>query len=183
MVAAGSPKISPQMKFPGSLRKLGTSWNLERGKKINLSSFWVLLVRIPLLVSASIATMPLESELGIQLTEGEGSSASDGDIAFIRRGFGEVQAVRQGLYQRHLQMIALAGTIGTGLFLSSGQALVMGGPLGAFLAYTIVGLGVSSVVLTVGEMGALVPLSGGLVRYAEYFFDPAMAFANGWNQK
>ncbi|KAH1587652.1 hypothetical protein KXX69_006051 [Aspergillus fumigatus] len=126
--------------------------------------------------------MPLESELGIQLSEGEGSSASDGDIAFIRRGFREVQAVRQGLYQRHLQMIALAGTIGTGLFLSSGQALVMGGPLGAFLAYTIVGLGVSSVVLTVGEMGALVPLSGGLVRYAEYFFDPAMAFANGWNQ-
>ncbi|QDS73166.1 hypothetical protein FKW77_002176 [Venturia effusa] len=31
-------------------------------------------------------------------------------------------------------------------------------------------------------MGALVPLSGGIVRYAEYFFDPAMSFANGWNQ-
>ncbi|GFF26130.1 proline-specific permease [Aspergillus lentulus] len=126
--------------------------------------------------------MPTESELGIQLSEGEGSSASDGDIGFIRRGFREVHAVRQGLYQRHMQMIALAGTIGTGLFLSSGQALVMAGPLGAFLAYSIVGLAVSSVVLTVGEMGALVPLSGGLVRYAEYFFDPAMAFANGWNQ-
>lgn len=41
---------------------------------------------------------------------------------------------------------------------------------------------VSSVVLAVGEMGALVPLSGGVVRYAEYFFDPAMSFANGWNQ-
>ncbi|GIK00939.1 hypothetical protein Aspvir_004969 [Aspergillus viridinutans] len=126
--------------------------------------------------------MPAESESGIQLTEAEASSASDGDIGFIRRGFGEVHAVRQGLYQRHMQMIALAGTIGTGLFLSSGQALVIAGPLGAFLAYSIVGLAVSSVVLTVGEMGALVPLSGGLVRYAEYFFDPAMAFANGWNQ-
>ncbi|GIJ85066.1 hypothetical protein Asppvi_003921 [Aspergillus pseudoviridinutans] len=126
--------------------------------------------------------MPTESESGIQLTEAEGSSASDGDIGYIRRGFSEVHAVRQGLYQRHMQMIALAGTIGTGLFLSSGQALVIAGPLGAFLAYSIVGLGVSSVVLTVGEMGALVPLSGGLVRYAEYFFDPAMAFANGWNQ-
>ncbi|KAE8141799.1 proline-specific permease [Aspergillus pseudotamarii] len=126
--------------------------------------------------------MPTESGSGIQLSEGDGSSATDGDIGFIRRGFGEVQAVRQGLYQRHLQMIALAGTIGTGLFLSSGQALVTAGPLGAFLAYSIVGLGVMSVVLSVGEMGALVPLSGGLVRYAEYFFDPAMAFANGWNQ-
>lgn len=43
-------------------------------------------------------------------------------------------------------------------------------------------MAVSSVVLAVGEMGALVPLSGGVVRYAEYFFDPAMSFANGWNQ-
>lgn len=31
-------------------------------------------------------------------------------------------------------------------------------------------------------MGALVPLNGGVVRYAEYFFDPALSFANGWNQ-
>jgi amino acid transporter len=127
-------------------------------------------------------TMPPESESGIQLTDAEGSPASDGDIGYIRRGFGEVHEVRQGLYQRHMQMIALAGTIGTGLFLSSGQAIVTAGPLGAFLAYSIVGLAVTSVVLTTGEMGALVPLSGGLVRYAEYFFDPAMAFANGWNQ-
>jgi amino acid transporter len=126
--------------------------------------------------------MPPESESGIQLTDAEGSPASDGDIGYIRRGFGEVHEVRQGLYQRHMQMIALAGTIGTGLFLSSGQAIVTAGPLGAFLAYSIVGLAVTSVVLTTGEMGALVPLSGGLVRYAEYFFDPAMAFANGWNQ-
>ncbi|RLL95689.1 hypothetical protein CFD26_105339 [Aspergillus turcosus] len=126
--------------------------------------------------------MRTESQSGIQLMEGDGSTASDGDIEYIRRGFGEVHAVRQGLYQRHMQMIALAGTIGTGLFLSSGQAFVMAGPLGAFLAYSIVGLAVTSIVLTTGEMGALVPLSGGLVRYAEYFFDPAMSFANGWNQ-
>lgn len=31
-------------------------------------------------------------------------------------------------------------------------------------------------------MGALVPLNGGVVRYAEHFFDPALSFANGWNQ-
>ncbi|GAM38695.1 amino acid transporter [Talaromyces pinophilus] len=126
--------------------------------------------------------MPIESESGIHLTETDGSSGLDGDIGYIRYGFGEIHALKQGLHQRHIQMIALAGTIGTGVFLNSGQALAMAGPLGAFLAYSIVGLGVSSVVLTMGEMGALVPLSGGLVRYAEYFFDPAMSFANGWNQ-
>lgn len=96
--------------------------------------------------------------------------------------FGEVKEMKQGLHQRHIQMIALAGTIGTGLFLSSGKAIARSGPLGAFLGYSIIGFAVSSVVFAVGEMGALVPLSGGIIRYAEYFCDPAMAFANGWNQ-
>lgn len=45
--------------------------------------------------------------------------------------FMEVKDLKQGLQQRHIQMIALAGTIGTGLFLSSGNALATGGPLGA----------------------------------------------------
>jgi hypothetical protein len=94
----------------------------------------------------------------------------------------EIREFRQGLHQRHIQMIALAGTVGTGIFLSSGRAIVEAGPLGAFLAYTIIGATVASVVYGVGEMGALVPLNGGVIRYAEIFCDPALAFANGWNQ-
>jgi amino acid transporter len=112
----------------------------------------------------------------------------DSDIpAYTEVGVGEVDfqethAVKQGLQQRHIQMIALAGTIGTGLFLGSGKAIARSGPLGAFLGYSFVGMAVSSVVFASGEMGALVPLSGGVIRYAEYFFDPALSFANGWNQ-
>jgi amino acid transporter len=105
----------------------------------------------------------------------------DGNIGDVADVFGEVRAVKQGLHQRHIQMIAIAGTIGTGLFLGSGRAIARSGPLGAFLGYTIIGFAVSSVVFAVGEMGALVPLNGGVVRYSEYFFDPAMSFANGWN--
>jgi yeast amino acid transporter len=78
-------------------------------------------------------------------------------------------------------MIALAGTIGTGLFLNSGSAIVHGGPLGAFLGYLFVGILVTGPVLSIAEMSALVPLSGGIIRHAEYFFDPALSFANGWN--
>ncbi|PWY96542.1 putative amino acid permease [Aspergillus sclerotioniger CBS 115572] len=95
--------------------------------------------------------------------------------------FEEVKAVRQGLHQRHIQMIALAGTIGTGLFLSSGQAIARSGPLGAFLGYLIMGCVAGFVTLVVGEMGVLIPLNGGIVRYAEFFVDPALAFANGYN--
>lgn len=105
-----------------------------------------------------------------------------GDVEFAAVGEVEVaNGLRQGLHQRHIQMIALAGTIGTGLFLSSGEAIATAGPLGALLGYFITGLAVSSVVFGVGEMGALAPLNGGIVRYAEIFLDPALAFANGWN--
>lgn len=110
-----------------------------------------------------------------------------GDLADLPGGLDEsvlteVKELKQGLKQRHIQMIALAGTIGTGLFLGSGRAIAHAGPLGAFLGYAIIGMAAASVVLAVGEMGTLVPLSGGIVRYSEYFVDPALAFANGWNE-
>ncbi|KAJ5388015.1 amino acid permease [Penicillium cosmopolitanum] len=90
-------------------------------------------------------------------------------------------ATRRGLQQRHIQMIALAGTIGTGLFLGSGRALAQAGPAGIFMGYTIMGLLISGVTLSIGELSALVPLSGGIIRPAAYFVDPAFSFAQGWN--
>lgn len=78
-------------------------------------------------------------------------------------------------------MIALAGTIGTGLFLSSGKALAQAGPLGAWLGYTFVGGLVTAPVFAIAELSALLPLSGGIIRHAEHFVDPALAFAEGWN--
>ncbi|RKK31589.1 hypothetical protein BFJ66_g15190 [Fusarium oxysporum f. sp. cepae] len=80
-----------------------------------------------------------------------------------------------------VMMMALAGAIGTGLFLRSGRAVAQAGPVGAFLGYTLIGFSAAGVVLAVAEMAALVPLSGGIVRYAEVFVDPALSFANGWN--
>lgn len=78
-------------------------------------------------------------------------------------------------------MIALAGAIGTGLFLGSGSAIAQAGPLGAFLGYTIVGVLVVGSVFSIAEMSALVTLSGGIIRHAEHFVDPALSFAGGWN--
>lgn len=101
--------------------------------------------------------------------------------AKVAAAFHELAHAKRGLKQRHIQMIALAGTIGTGLFLATGKALANGGPLGVLLGYAIVGVLICAVVFSVAEMSALVPLSGGIIRHAEYFFDPALAFAQGWN--
>ncbi|ERT00433.1 hypothetical protein HMPREF1624_03804 [Sporothrix schenckii ATCC 58251] len=96
--------------------------------------------------------------------------------------FEEITQLKQGLHQRHVQMIALAGTLGTGLFLSSGQAIERAGPLGALLGYSIIGTAAIGSVFAGAEMAALVPLNGGIIRYAQHFVDPALSFANGWNE-
>lgn len=59
---------------------------------------------------------------------------------------------KRDLKARHVSMIAIAGTIGTGLFLGSGSALANGGPVGFFLGYTIVGCLVGMMMYCLGEM-------------------------------
>lgn len=109
----------------------------------------------------------------------EGVAAAHNEDAPV--DFSEVQEMKQGLGGRHLQMMALAGAVGTGLFLGSGRAIANAGPLGALLGYTFVGIAAAGVVLEVSEMAALMPVAGGIVRYAEVWVDPALSFANGWN--
>ncbi|KAI2615077.1 proline-specific permease [Hypoxylon sp. NC1633] len=93
----------------------------------------------------------------------------------------ESRALTRGLAQRHLSMIGIAGTIGTGLFLGLGGAIQTGGPLGALIGYAIVGLIVSSVTFALGEVSALLPVTGSFVRHTEFLVDPALGFAVGWN--
>ncbi|KPM34485.1 hypothetical protein AK830_g12089 [Neonectria ditissima] len=87
--------------------------------------------------------------------------AEDGN-ARIYAAFAELAHTKRGLKQRHIQMIALAGMIGTGLFLATGKALARGGPLGILRSYGIVGMLICCMVFSVAEISALAPLSGGV---------------------
>ncbi|TPX51614.1 hypothetical protein SeLEV6574_g00174 [Synchytrium endobioticum] len=89
--------------------------------------------------------------------------------------------VKRALQARHLQMIALGGTIGTGLFVASGSAIVSAGPAGALLSYVIVGMLVYGVVTALGEMATLFPISGSFNVYASRFVDKSLGFTMGWN--
>ncbi|KAA8651269.1 hypothetical protein EYZ11_006775 [Aspergillus tanneri] len=93
----------------------------------------------------------------------------------------EAQNLSRGLHQRHTQMIAIAGAIGTGLFLGLGSSIQTGGPLGALMGYALVGLVVCAVQIALGEVSALMPVTGSFVRHVEILGDPGMAFAVGWN--
>ncbi|KAI0967567.1 amino acid permease/ SLC12A domain-containing protein [Xylaria arbuscula] len=93
----------------------------------------------------------------------------------------EDRDLKRGLAQRHLSMLGIAGAIGTGLFLGLGSAVQTAGPLGALLGYFTVGLVVCAVQFALGEVSALLPVTGSFVRHAEFLVDPALGFAIGWN--
>ncbi|KAJ7581832.1 general APC amino acid permease [Mycena floridula] len=93
----------------------------------------------------------------------------------------DLDRVQRRLKQRHVQMIAIAGTIGTGLFLGSGGALSGAGPLGALLAYALVGSVAYAMLLSISEMTIWAPISGTFPHYAGRWVDPAYGFALGWN--
>ncbi|OCH96295.1 general amino acid permease 1 [Obba rivulosa] len=94
---------------------------------------------------------------------------------------GDLDQVQRRLKQRHVQMIAIAGTLGTGLFLGSGEALAGAGPLGALLAYMLVGTTAYSALCCLGEMTSFAPISGTFPHFAGRWVDPAFGFATGWN--
>lgn len=85
------------------------------------------------------------------------------------------------LTSRHIQMIAIGGTIGTGLFLGSGATIAKAGPLGALIGYSIVGSMVYSIMTSLGELATHYPISGSFSTYAGKYVDPALGFALGWN--
>lgn len=72
----------------------------------------------------------------------------------------------RNLSARQVQMIAIGGTIGTGLFLGTGKALATGGPASMLIAYAICGGIVFVTMLSLGEMAAFIPVAGSFCTFA-----------------
>lgn len=88
--------------------------------------------------------------------------------------------VQRNLKQRHLSMIALGGTIGTGLFVGLGGSLSSAGPVSTLIAYLIMGVVVYSMMVALGEVSTLLAVPGGFTHHASRFLDPSLGFALGW---
>lgn len=70
---------------------------------------------------------------------------------------------------------------GTGLFLSSGSVIATAGPAGALLAYIVMGFATAGVSYATGEITSFMPATGGFIRHATKFVEPALGAATGWN--
>ncbi|KQQ61566.1 MULTISPECIES: amino acid permease [Rhizobium/Agrobacterium group] len=91
----------------------------------------------------------------------------------------EDQGYHKALKPRQIQMIAIGGAIGTGLFLGAGGRLAVAGPSLIFV-YALCGLFAFLVLRALGELIMHRPTSGSFVSYAREFYGEKMAFAVGW---
>lgn len=91
------------------------------------------------------------------------------------------KSLHRSLKTRHLFMIAMGGSIGTGLFVASGVTLSKAGPGGAFCSYILVGIMVYFVMTSLGELAAFMPVSGSFSTYGQIYVEEGFGFALGWN--
>jgi AAT family amino acid transporter/D-serine/D-alanine/glycine transporter len=86
----------------------------------------------------------------------------------------------RGLKSRHVELIAIGGAIGVGLFLGSAKAIQNAGP-GLILGYAIGGLVIFFIMRALGELLLHRPVAGSFVVYADEFIGPFAGFATGWS--
>ncbi|SCU93812.1 LAME_0F05072g1_1 [Lachancea meyersii CBS 8951] len=113
--------------------------------------------------------------------------ASEGDVnlelmdAERRRNYElSNQPYRKTLDQRHLMMISIGGTLGTGLFIGLGFSLASG-PASLLIGFLIVGLMMFCVVQSAAELACQYPVSGSFAAHVTRFMEPSLGFTVSTN--
>jgi len=126
-----------------------------------------------------ISPDPIAKSLGLASQSSIQPDDNDHDTSVHGNPTGS--GLKRGLSARQVQMIAIGGTIGTGLFLGTGRSLAQGGPASMLICYTVVGFIVYITLLLLGEMATQYPVAGSFNAYATRFFSPSYGFALAWN--
>ncbi|KAJ3579045.1 hypothetical protein NPX13_g1522 [Xylaria arbuscula] len=106
----------------------------------------------------------------------DGASHMDEEVGIVHKG----AALKTDLRGRHMQMIAVGGAIGAGLFIGSGGALHNGGPASLIIGYLVIGVMLLFTMQALGELAVLYPVNGAFYAYVVRFVDPSWGFAVGW---
>ena len=108
-------------------------------------------------------------------------SIQEAELTFAKSPEKTPPTLKRSLKPRHLNMIAIGGSIGTGLFVASGSTVATAGPGGALVAYALIGMMVFFLMTSLGELAAYIPDSGSFCTYGSRFIDEGFGFAMGWN--
>lgn len=126
----------------------------------------------------------LEIDLESLSAQGSSSNRVSNDVS-SKEQKSESQ-LQQGLSARHIQLIALGGAIGTGLFVGTSSTLHTCGPAGLFISYVIISTVLYPIMNSFGEMVCYLPgnghdSAGSVSHLTARYLDPSLSFAVGWN--
>ncbi|ETS86551.1 hypothetical protein PFICI_00379 [Pestalotiopsis fici W106-1] len=88
--------------------------------------------------------------------------------------------IRRGLKSHHIQLLAISGVIGTGLFVGTSSVLNSAGPAGLLIGYSVWCILLLCVAHAMGEMSAFLPVPGSFVTHIGRFIDESSSVAMGW---
>ncbi|CAG8183603.1 unnamed protein product [Penicillium olsonii] len=103
------------------------------------------------------------------------------DEFYVGHSSERIGGLRRRLGNRHIQLVAIGGSIGTGLFIAIGTGLHKGGPASLLIAFAIQAVMVGMLNNCLAEMTTYMPVSGGFIRLAGQWVDEAWGFMTGWN--
>ncbi|QGQ47773.1 amino acid permease [Metabacillus sediminilitoris] len=92
----------------------------------------------------------------------------------------ENKELKRGLEARHIQMIALGGTIGVGLFMGSASTIQWTGP-SVLLAYVIAGIFIFFIMRAMGEMLYVEPSTGSFASFGHKYIHPLAGYMTAWS--
>ncbi|KAK0383975.1 hypothetical protein NLU13_8064 [Sarocladium strictum] len=122
----------------------------------------------------------MDSSNGTKMASGEKDAASP---SVAEQNVGEVATTNElhrRLKGRHMQMIAIGGAIGAGLFISSGGAFQTGGPGSVLVGFIIIGVMMVLMMQALAELSVMYPINGAFTIYICRFIDPSWGFACSW---
>lgn len=130
--------------------------------------------------SSQFAPSSYDEEKATDMNEPSSLKEMSADVRDVSEGDLVQGEVKRELKSRHVSMIALGGTIGTGLFIGTGSALQDAGPAGALIGYVFMATIVYSLAQSIGEMATYIPITGSFTVFCSRFVSPALGASVGW---
>ncbi|KAI7582095.1 AAT family amino acid transporter, partial [Hortaea werneckii] len=108
----------------------------------------------------------------------KGRLSEDGIVDNV--AVGQQNELHRSLKGRHMQMIAIGGAIGSGLFIGSGGSFVDGGPASVIIGFLAIGVMIYLMMQALAELAVMYPINGAFTMYICRFVDPSFGFACAW---